>query len=199
MRRGERRAPHVKICVFCSSSDAVNGGYMAAASEMGSLIGAGGHALVFGGGKVGLMGATARAAHRAGGTVIGVIPRFMDKPGVPYVESDQLIFTTDMKERKARMMEMSDAFIALPGGFGTLEEIAEVITQKQFGFVRGPLVAVSTEGFFEPLAAFFEKFYELAFAKPAFRATCPFVATPVDAMAYIRDYRPPEVVSKWFT
>jgi uncharacterized protein (TIGR00730 family) len=177
----------------------VDGGYIAAAAEMGSLIGAGGHTLVFGGGRVGLMGATARAVHQGGGSVIGVIPRFMDRPGVPYLESDQLIFTEDMKERKARMMEMSDAFVALPGGFGTLEEISEVITQKQFGFVRGPLVAVSTDGFFEPLAAFFEKFYQLSFAKPAFRATCPFVATPADAMDYIRDYRPPEVVSKWFT
>jgi cytokinin riboside 5'-monophosphate phosphoribohydrolase len=189
----------VKICVFCSSSDAVDGGYIAAAAEMGSLIGAGGHTLVFGGGRVGLMGATARAAHASGGAVIGVIPRFMDRPGVPYLESDQLIYTADMKERKARMMEMSDAFIALPGGFGTLEEISEVITQKQFGFVRGPLVAVSTAGFFEPLAAFFERLYQLSFAKPAFRETCPFVATPGEAMTYIREYRPSEVVSKWFT
>ena len=189
----------MKICVFCSSSDAVDGAFLSAASEMGRLIGEGGHTLVFGGGRVGLMGATARAVHQAGGTVIGVIPRFMDRPGVPYLESNQLIYTTDMKERKARMMETSDAFIALPGGFGTLEEISEVITQKQFGFIRGPLVAVSVGGFFQPLAAFFEKFYELSFAKPAFRATCPFVATPADAMAYIRDYRPPEVVSKWFT
>ena len=189
----------MKICVFCSSSDAVDGGYLAAATHMGTLIGGGGHTLVFGGGRVGLMGATARAAHQSGGTVIGVIPRFMDRPGVPYLESDQLIYTTDMRERKARMMEMSDAFVALPGGFGTLEEISEVITQKQFGFVRGPLVAVNTLGFFEPLAAFFERFYELSFAKPAFRATCPFVPAPDDAMEYIRTYHPPETVSKWFT
>jgi uncharacterized protein (TIGR00730 family) len=189
----------VKICVFCSSSDAVDGGYLAAATQMGSLIGGGGHTLVFGGGRVGLMGAAARAAHQSGGTVIGIIPRFMDRPGVPYLESDQLIYTTNMSERKARMMEMSDAFVALPGGFGTLEEISEVITQKQFGFIRGPLVAVNTLGFFEPLAAFFERFYELAFAKPAFRATCPFVPSPADAMEYIRTYSPPETVSKWFT
>jgi cytokinin riboside 5'-monophosphate phosphoribohydrolase len=189
----------VKICVFCSSSDAVGGRYLDAAAEMGSLIGAGGHTLVFGGGKVGLMGAAARAAHQNGASVIGVIPRFMDRPGVPYLESDQLIYTEDMRERKAQMMQMSDAFVALPGGFGTLEEISEVITQKQFGFITAPLVAVNSEGFFEPLAAFFERFYQLAFAKPAFRATCPFVGTPGEAMAYIRDYLPPVVVSKWFT
>ena len=189
----------MKICVFCSSSDAVNGGYLAAAADLGALIGAGGHTLVFGGGRVGLMGATARAVHQSGGTVIGVIPRFMDRPGVPYQESDQLIYTADMRERKARMMEMAEAFVALPGGFGTLEEISEVITQKQFGFIRAPLVAVDVAGFYAPLAALFERFYEQSFAKAAYRSTCPFVSTPADAMGYIRDYHPPEVVSKWFT
>jgi uncharacterized protein (TIGR00730 family) len=189
----------VKVCVFCSSSDAVDGAYLAAAAEMGALIGGGGHTLVFGGGRVGMMGATARAVHEAGGRVIGVIPTFMNRPGVPYLECDELTFTKDMRERKMLMMEMADAFIALPGGFGTLEEISEVITQKQFGFIKAPLAAVNTAGFFDPLAAFFENFYAQNFAKPVFRATCPFVATPGEAMAYIRDYTPPAVTSKWFT
>ena len=189
----------MKVCVFCSSSDAVEGPYLAAAAEMGALIGGGGHALVFGGGKVGLMGATARAVHETGGRVIGVIPTFMNRPGVPFLECDELTFAKDMRERKALMMEMADAFIALPGGFGTLEEISEVITQKQFGFIKAPLAAVNTEGFFDHLAALFERFYSLSFAKPAYRATCPFVQTPADAMAYIRDYSPPAPVSKWFT
>jgi cytokinin riboside 5'-monophosphate phosphoribohydrolase len=189
----------VKICVFCSSSDAVDGSYLAAAAEMGALIGRGGHTLVFGGGRVGLMGETARGVHGAGGRVIGVIPSFMNKPGVPYLECDELTFTKDMRERKALMMEMSDAFVALPGGFGTLEEISEVITQKQFGFITAPLIAVNTAGFFDLLAAFFERFYSLSFAKPVFRATCPFVATPTEAMAYITEYTPPAVTSKWFT
>jgi cytokinin riboside 5'-monophosphate phosphoribohydrolase len=189
----------MKVCVFCSSSDAVDRSYLAAAAEMGRLIGGGGHVLVYGGGDVGLMGATARAVHGAGGRVIGVIPTFMNKPGVPYLDCDELTFTKDMRERKALMMEMSDAFIALPGGFGTLEEISEVITQKQFGFIKAPLVVVNTAGFFDHLAAFFEKFYSHSFAKPVFRATCPFVATPAEAMTYITDYTPPAVTSKWFT
>ena len=189
----------MKVCVFCSSSDAVDGSYLAAAAEMGALIGGGGHTLVYGGGRVGLMGATARAVHGAGGRVIGIIPTFMNKPGVPYLECDELTFTRDMRERKTLMMEMSDAFIALPGGFGTLEEISEVITQKQFGFLKAPLTAVNTAGFFDHLAAFFETFYSLSFAKPVFRATCPFVATPAEAMAYVTDYTPPAVTSKWFT
>jgi len=189
----------MKICVYCSSSDAVDGAYLAAAAEMGRLIGQGGHTLVYGGGRVGLMGQTARAVHAAGGRVIGIIPTFMNKPGVPYLECDELAFTSGMQERKARMMEMADAFIVLPGGFGTLEEMSEVITQKQFGFITAPLAAVNTAGFFDPLAAFFETFYALSFAKPVFRATCPFVPTPADAMAYVSQYTPPAVTSKWFT
>ena len=189
----------MKICVFSASSDAVDGVYRAAASELGALIGTGGHTLVFGGGRVGLMGVTARAVQEHGGKVIGIIPSFMNRPGVPYLESDELIFTRDMEERKARMMATSDAFVALPGGFGTLEEISGVITQKQFDFVKAPLVVVNTGGFYDELAAFFEAFYRQRFAKPDFRATCPFVATPAEAMAYIAGYRAPAATSKWFT
>jgi cytokinin riboside 5'-monophosphate phosphoribohydrolase len=189
----------VKICVYCSSSDAVPEVYVAAAARMGSLIGTGGHTLVFGGGRVGLMGATARAVHENGGRVIGILPTFMNRPGVTYDRCDELELTAGMQERKARMMSLADAFISLPGGFGTLEEMSEVITQKQFNFIAAPLVAVNTEGFYDSLAAFFETFYERRFAKPSFRATCPFVSTPEEAMAYLAGYTPPPPTSKWFT
>ena len=189
----------MKICVFCSSSDAVDAVYRSAASEMGALIGRGGHTMVYGGGRVGLMGAVARSAKENGARVIGIIPEFMNRPGVPNLDCDELQYTPDMRERKARMMAMSDAFVALPGGFGTLEEMSEAITQKQFGLLTGPLVAVNTRGFYDHLASFFEEFYERKFAKPAFRATCPFVAGPADAMSYIDGYKPPAPTSKWFT
>jgi cytokinin riboside 5'-monophosphate phosphoribohydrolase len=188
----------MRICVFCSSSDAVAPSYTAAAADLGALIGRGGHTLVYGGGRVGLMGATARAVHQAGGRVVGIIPEFMNRPGVPYLECDELSFTKDMRERKARMVEMAEAFVALPGGFGTLEELSEVITLKQFGFHAGPLVAVNTAGFYDALSDFFEGFYRESFAKTAFRATCPFVATPGAAMEYIAGYTPPPLTSKWF-
>jgi hypothetical protein len=189
----------VNICVFCSSSDAVDGAYRAAAAELGSLIGAAGHTMVFGGGSVGLMGAAARAVREAGGRVHGVLPRFMNRPGVACTDCDTLELTGSMAERKARMIALSEAFIALPGGFGTLEEISEVITQKQFDFVKAPLVAVNTKGFYDSLADFFERFYAESFAKPAFRATCPFVPDPASAMEYIRTWTPSEGTSKWFT
>ena len=180
----------MKICVFCSSSDAVSPAYHAAASEMGELIGKGGHTLVFGGGRVGLMGSVARAAHAGGARVIGVIPRFMNQAGVAYPEADELTLTEGMRERKALMMEISEAFVALPGGFGTLEEISEVITQKQFDFLKKPLALVNTAGFFE-------RFYAERFAKPDFRSVCAFVRTPAEAMGYIGDFRPPAPVRKW--
>jgi cytokinin riboside 5'-monophosphate phosphoribohydrolase len=188
----------MRICVYCSSSDAVDAAYQEAARELGELIGGGGHTLVYGGGRVGLMGAAARAVHASGGRVIGVIPSFMDRPGVPYRECDELEFTADMPSRKKRMMDLGEAFIALPGGFGTLEELSEVITQKQFDLITAPLVAVSVNGFYDGLAAFFERFYAERFAKPGFSATCPFVATPAQAMEYIRGYTPPAPMSKWF-
>ena len=188
----------MRICVFCSSSDAVDGAYVEAAARLGGLIGSGGHTLVFGGGQVGLMGAVARAAKAAGASVIGVLPVFMNRPGIPYAESDQMILARDMRERKARMMEMADAFVALPGGFGTLEELSEVITQKQFGFVKAPLALVNTLGFYDPLAALFESYYARSFSKQAFRAMYAFVPTPEDALGYIRGYSPPELVSMWF-
>ena len=187
------------ICVFCSSSDAVDGAYRQAAAELGALLGRGGHTMVYGGGRVGLMGVTARAAREHGAQVIGVLPEFMNRPGVANPDCDRLELTSDMRERKARMMTLSDAFIALPGGFGTLEELSEVITQRQFEFVRGPVVAVNTSGFYDHLAAFFERFYADSFAKAAFRATCPFVTSAAAAMEYIRTYSPPPAVSKWYS
>jgi cytokinin riboside 5'-monophosphate phosphoribohydrolase len=189
----------MKICVFCSSSDAVDRVYIDAAETLGRLIGGGGHTLVYGGGRVGLMGAAARAVHATGGRVIGIIPTFMNRPGVPYTECDELELVETMAVRKTRMMALGEAFIVLPGGFGTLEEMSEAMTQKQFEFLKAPLVAVNTNGFYDGLAAFFERYYAERFAKPAFRATCPFVATPEEAMAYLGEYQPPAPTSKWFT
>jgi cytokinin riboside 5'-monophosphate phosphoribohydrolase len=188
----------VKICVFCSSSDVVGPDYFAAAAEMGRLIGAEGHTLVYGGGKVGMMGAVARAVHASGGRVIGIIPDFMQRKAVAYERCDELIVTADMRERKARMMETSEAFVALPGGFGTLEELSELITQLQFGILARPLALVNTLGFFDPLAAVFQKFYQERFAKPELGQVLAIVADPAEAMERIRSFVPPRLVSKWF-
>jgi hypothetical protein len=165
---------------------------------MGELIGAEGHTLVYGGGRVGMMGAVARAVHENGGRVVGIIPDFMHRKAVAYEKCDQLTVTANMRERKARMMEASDAFVALPGGFGTLEELSELITQLQFGFLVRPLVLVNTLGFFEPLAAVFQKFYQERFAKPELGEVLTLVPDPTEAMRRIQSFVPPRLVSKWF-
>ncbi len=188
----------MKICVFCSSSDAVDPAYFAAATEMGALIGMEGHTLVYGGGKVGMMGAVARAVHGNGGRVIGIIPDFMHRKAVAYEKCDELTITADMRERKAMMMGTSEAFVALPGGFGTLEELSELITQLQFGILVRPLVLVNTLGFFDPLAAVFEKFYREKFAKPEMASVLALVPDPAEAMRRIGGFEPPRLVSKWF-
>jgi len=193
------KEPGVKVYVFCSSSDAVDPAYFAAATEMGGLIGAGGHTLVYGGGKVGMMGAVARAVHQSGGRVVGIIPEFMHRKGVAYEKCDELAVTTDMRERKAMMMRTSEAFVVLPGGFGTLEELSELITQLQFGFLVRPLVLVNTMRFFDPLAAVFQRFYQDRFAKPELGQVLALVPDPAEAMRRIHGFVPPPLVSKWFS
>ncbi len=190
--------PRVKICVFCSSSDAVDPAYFSAAAALGTLIGSGGHTLVFGGGRVGMMGAVARAVHENGGRVVGIIPDFMHRKAVTYERCDELTVTADMRERKARMMETADAFVVLPGGFGTLEELSELITQLQFGILKRPLALVNTLGFYDLLARVFEKFYQEKFAKPEMASVLAVVGDPAEAMRHIRDFTPPPLVSKWF-
>ncbi len=186
----------MRICVFCSSSDAVGERYVSAASELGRLIARGGHHLVFGGGSFGLMGAVSLAARQAGAAVTGVIPRFIAervRSGV-----DTLIVTETMRERKARMEELSDAFIALPGGFGTLEEILEVVTNVQLGLISKPVAFVNTAGFYDPLVRVFETLYLERFSKPSFRATYAVAPDPGAAMRYVEEWKPHDLESKWF-
>jgi uncharacterized protein (TIGR00730 family) len=187
----------MRVCVFSSSSDAVAGGYISAARELGGLIARGGHSLVFGGGAVGLMGAVSRAARGAGAPVTGVIPRFMTSK--VEVEADTVVVTETMRERKARMEELSDAFIALPGGFGTLEETLEVITNIQLGLLSKPVAFVNTNGFFDPLVKVFETLYAEHFSKPSFRSTYSVAKDPAAALAHIEAWKPLAVESKWFT
>ena len=124
------------ICVYSSSSDSIDEVYFKKASELGSAIATNKDALLFGGGMRGLMGVTAKATHLNGGRVIGVIPEALNQKGVVYETCDELIITKGMRERKAIMDERSDAFIALPGGYGTFEELLEIITLKQLKYHR---------------------------------------------------------------
>ncbi len=186
------------ICVFSSSSDAVAPHYVELAESFGALLARRGMGLVYGGGRVGLMGALARAVHAHGGRVVGVIPDFLRAQEVAYEDADELIVTRDLRERKAIMESRSDAFVALPGGFGTLEEILEILTLKQLATHAKPVVFLNTRGFFDPLLALFEQLYREQFTKAEYRDHYHVAAAAHEALDHIERYQPPAPVAKWF-
>ena len=141
----------MRICVFCGSSFGNNEVYGNAAREMGRTLAAHKIGLIYGGGRVGLMGVLADAALNAGGAVIGVIPRSLVEREIQHTSLTELHTVATMHERKTRMAELADAFIALPGGAGTLEEIFEQWTWAQLGIHRKPCGFLNTNGFFDPL------------------------------------------------
>lgn len=145
------------VCVFCGSSSGLNGQYTTAARDLARTLASAGITLVFGGGKVGLMGVVADEVLRNGGKVIGVIPQFLYAREVGHDQVTQLEIVQSMHERKKRMAELSDAFIALPGGWGTLEELAEILTWKQLGLITQPVGVLNVDSFFDPLLNQFER------------------------------------------
>jgi cytokinin riboside 5'-monophosphate phosphoribohydrolase len=188
----------MNICVFSSSSNAIDDLYFKEASELGRLIGEGGHTLINGGANVGLMEAVTMAARKAGAKTIGVIPERFVKRSLTSNHAHEMIFTKDMQERKARMREISDAFIALPGGFGTLEEVLEVLTLRQLSYHTKPVVFINTGNFYEHLFKQFEYSFSEKFAKESYRSLYFEAGNALEAMKYIDGYSPVELDSKWF-
>ncbi len=141
----------MNICVFCGSSLGSEPVYKEAARDLGSLIGSTNNTLVYGGGKVGLMGIVADAVLASGGQVIGVIPDFLLRREVAHHGLTQLEVVDTMHQRKQRMADLSDAFIAMPGGWGTLDELAEILTWKQLGIVGQTIGILNTNSFFDGL------------------------------------------------
>jgi len=185
------------ICVFCSSSNAVDAVYFGAARELGEAMARRGWGLVYGGSDVGLMGAVARAVHLHHGTVVGVIPQTIHAQGIAYETADELLVTKDLRERKAEMERRADAFIAMPGGFGTLEEIIEVLTLKQLQLHLKPIIFLNINGFYDPLVTLFEHFYQQQFARPGSRDLYCVAPDVNRAIEYIESYQPPVIQSKW--
>jgi uncharacterized protein (TIGR00730 family) len=188
----------MNITVFSSSSDAVDPLFFEVARELGETIAQRRCTLIYGGTNIGLMGALARSAREAGGKVIGVIPTYLADRGITYDDCHDLVITPDMRERKATMESRADAFIVLPGGFGTLEETVEIITLKQLQQHKKPIVILNAHGFYDPLHTLFEHFFEQHFAKPASRALYHFAPTVEDAFNYLDSYRPVSIPTKWF-
>ena len=160
-----------RVCVFCGSSVGRQSVYQDAATAMGSLLASRGIGLVYGGGNVGLMGVIADAVLAGGGEVIGVIPRSLADREIAHTGVTDLRVVDSMHARKAMMADLSDAFIAMPGGVGTFEEFFEAVTWTQLGVHRKPCGLLNTAGFYTPLAAFIDQAVTEGFIKPVHRAS----------------------------
>lgn len=178
---------HTAVCVFCASSDHVGKVYSEAAWRLGQGLARGGFTLIYGGGNNGLMGVIAEAIHEHDGTVVGVIPRFFRDMGYAYDRADELIVVDDMRQRKTIMETRADAFIVLPGGFGTLEELLEIITLRQIGVHDKPVVVVNLNGFFNHIIAQFDAGICERFIKAEYRRLFHVVDTAEAAVAYIAE------------
>jgi uncharacterized protein (TIGR00730 family) len=154
-----------KICVYCGSGPGTDPAFIASARAFGAILAKNGVGLVFGGGAVGMMGAIAKSVLDHGGTVTGIIPEFLVAREHAMRGTDNLIVTRDMHERKRKMFEMADAFVAMPGGIGTLEEVVEQITWVQLGRHRKPILLANIKNFWEPLCALIDHMKSLEFIR----------------------------------
>lgn len=176
-----------RVAVYAASSSQVSSEYIDAAAELGRTLAAEGIEIVYGAGKVGLMGTLADAALDAGGKVTGVIPQFMVDNGWCRGKLTNLIVTPDMHTRKEKIVSLADATIALPGGVGTLEELMEIITWKQLGLYANPIVILNTRGYFNPLKEMLERAVEEKFMREIHRNLWSIADTPRQAADLIRN------------
>lgn len=181
------------ICVFASSSNYLEEIYYKDAEKLGKLIGENGYNLVYGGSNLGLMWACAKEAKANGAKLTGVMPEKLQSMGVFTDGCDEFFVTKGMRERKAKLDSISDAVIALAGGFGTLEELSEMIVQKQLGYNKKPVILLNTNGFYDKLNEFFEVVIEQKFANKNMRSIYYIAQSPDEAIEYLKTYKPSEL------
>ena len=186
----------MRLCVFCGSSPGHDPIFLETARALGAALAGNGIDLVYGGASVGLMGAVADAALAAGGHVIGVMPQALAAKEIAHDGLNDLRIVGSMHERKALMAELSDGFIALPGGLGTFEELFEVWTWAQLGYHRKPCALLNIGGFYDRLADFLDGVVETGFVKPVHRSMLIVESEPASLIEAIRAYEPP-AVEKW--
>lgn len=179
------------VTVFCGSSPGFDPVYVEAARAVGTAIGRSGTALVYGGGHVGLMGTVADAALAAGAEVTGIIPRALQAREAVNEDLTELILVDTMHERKMLMADRADAFLALPGGPGTLEELTEQWTWAQLGIHDKPVGLLNVDGYFDPLLAFVANMRDRGFTHPRYTDMLVVATEPAEALARLRDYVPP--------
>jgi uncharacterized protein (TIGR00730 family) len=184
------------VCVFCGSSRGIDRAYTEAARSLGRTLAEANVRLIFGGGHVGLMGVLSNAALEAGGEVIGVIPGFLVERELAHSGLNDLRIVGSMHERKALMSELSDGFITLPGGTGTLEEFFEILTWAQLGEHQKPCGLLNVAGYYDPLLAVFDHMLHKGFLSQSNRALLLVESEPAKLLQRLDHYRPPETV-KW--
>lgn len=184
------------ICVFCGSSMGAKPAYREAAIATGEAIARSGRRLVYGGAKVGLMGAVADGALSAGGEVVGVLPLSLQEKELAHAGLTELHIVASMHERKAMMADFSDGFVALPGGAGTLEELFEIWTWGQLGYHRKPCGFLNVDGFYDGLLNFLDLQRDEEFVKPVMRDMVLVASDPAELIARFERYEPP-ATPKW--
>ncbi|NDY55316.1 TIGR00730 family Rossman fold protein [Desulfovibrio sulfodismutans] len=184
------------VCVFCGSNPGGDPVFLETAKTLGAFLAHEGLTVVYGGASVGLMGATANACLAAGGKVIGVLPDFLKKKELEHTGLTQLHVVPSMHERKALMAELSDGFVALPGGMGTLEEFCEIVTWAQLGLHAKPCGLLNVGGFYDPLLALVRTMVENRFVRDAHAGIVLSAPTPETLLSAMRAYRP-VTAPKW--
>jgi uncharacterized protein (TIGR00730 family) len=186
-----------RICVYCGCSDKIPQAYLNAAYEMGKTIARQGITIIYGAGSTGMMGALADGALEAGGKVWGVIPRIFDTPQLSHKGLTHYEVTGTMHTRKARMAELADGFIALPGGFGTFEELFEVITWAQIGLHRKPIGLLNTNRYYDPLLALVTHADNEGFIYSEHRELFSYADTPAALLDQMNNHRLPDGLERW--
>jgi len=186
----------MRIGVFCGANPGAQSVFAEAAAHLGGMLARQGVAVVYGGGHTGLMGMVADAALQAGGEVIGVIPQALQQKELAHLGLTRLHVVTSMHERKSLMAELSDGFIALPGGIGTMEELFEIWTWGQLGLHQKPCGLLNVNGYFHPLANFIDQMVSQRFLLPEHREMMMVDDVPENLLKRFRDYQPPQT-SKW--
>lgn len=182
------------VCVFASSSNYLKDIFYSDAAKLGTLLAKAGMNIVYGGSRLGMMYACAGAVKHYGGKIVAVMPQKLFEFGVANPDDcDEFILTKGMRERKAKMDEVSDAVVALAGGFGTLEEISEMIVQKQLGYNCKPVVILNTDGFYNNLIRFFDEIIDKNFAKECSRNLYYIANSPEDVIHYLQNYSAKEI------
>ncbi len=185
------------VCVFCGSSDEVGAKYIEVARHMGEVMAQRKLQLIFGGGSTGLMGAVADAVLDASGEVIGVLPEYFNKPELAHSRLTRLELVDGMHARKARMTELADAFVALPGGFGTLEELFETLTWAQIGLHKKPVGLLNVYSYFDDLLKFLNHANKEGFTFWEHQKLYSQAEQPEDLLDALAAYQPPEGLERW--